>query len=84
MEDVTTSLSSKEIEKHDGHEVSNGEWLIARIERRRNSRTRIKERGKERTKRMQKKKKNKRKCFFCRKQMHYIRESAKKKKNESQ
>ena len=31
-----------------------------------------------------KKNENKRKCFFCRKQMHYIRESEEKKKKESQ
>lgn len=64
LEDVTTSLSSKEIEKHDGHEVSNGEGLIARTERRRNSRTRIKERGKERTKRMQKEEKQEEMLFL--------------------
>lgn len=35
LEDVKASLSSKEIQKSNGHEVSNGKGLMARIDKKR-------------------------------------------------
>lgn len=33
LEGVEASLSSKEIKKNNGHEASNGDWLVARKKR---------------------------------------------------
>lgn len=33
FEDVEASLSSKEIQKNNGHEASNSDWLVARKKR---------------------------------------------------
>ncbi|KAH9779244.1 hypothetical protein KPL71_007654 [Citrus sinensis] len=83
LEDVKASLSSKEIQKNNRHEVSNGEGLVARTYKK----TQKNEKNKSPAKKddaYAKEKMKKRKCFYCKKQSHYIRDCDEKKNDEKE
>ncbi|KAH9790976.1 hypothetical protein KPL71_003571 [Citrus sinensis] len=82
LEDVKASLSSKEIQKNNGHEVSNGEGLFARTEKK-NQKKKNKSQAKKDDESVKEKMK-KRKCFYCKKQGHYIRDCAEKRRDEKE
>ena len=65
LEDVKASLSSKEIQKNNGHEDSNSEGLFARTDKKNQ-----KNKNKNQVKKddaSAKEKMKKRKCFYCKK-----------------
>ncbi|KAH9763605.1 hypothetical protein KPL70_001228 [Citrus sinensis] len=80
LEDVKASLSFKEIQKNKGHEDSNGEGLFARTDKK-NKKNKNKSQAKK-DDASAKEKMKKRKCFYCKKQGHYIRDCTEKKKDE--
>ena len=82
LEDVKASLSSKEIQKNNGHEISNGEGLFARTEKK-NQKKKNKSQAKKDDVSVKEKMK-KRKCFYCKKQGHYIRDCVEKKRDEKE
>ena len=84
LEDVKAYLSSKEIQKNNGLETSNGDGLIARSEKKKDHNNKNQGKGHGKNQENADKKKKKRKCFYCRKEWHYIRDCLKKKKKESQ
>ncbi|KAH9662167.1 hypothetical protein KPL70_024758 [Citrus sinensis] len=84
LEDVKASLSSKEIQKNSELETSNGEGLIARTEKKKDHKNKNQGKGHGKNQETADKKKKKRKCFYCRKEGHYIRDCYEKKKKESQ
>ena len=65
LEDVKASLSSKEIQKNNGHEVSNGEGLLARTKKK-NKKNKNKSQAKKDDVSVKEKMK-KRKCFYYKK-----------------
>ncbi|KAH9697399.1 hypothetical protein KPL71_023589 [Citrus sinensis] len=82
LEDVKASLSSKEIQKNNGHEVSNAEGLFARTEKKNQKKKNQSQAKKDDV--SVKEKMKKRKCFYCKKQDHYIRDCAEKKRDEKE
>ena len=84
LEDVMASLSSKEIQKNNEYEMSNGDVLVARIKQNKDQKN--KNQGKRHGKNQENtnKKKKKRKCFYCRKEGHHIKNYLKKKTKECQ
>ncbi|KAH9762289.1 hypothetical protein KPL70_000762 [Citrus sinensis] len=82
LEDVKAFLSSKEIQKNNGHEVSNGEGLFARTEKKNQKKKNQSQAKKDDV--SVKEKMKKRKCFYCKKQGHYIRDCAEKKRDEKE
>ena len=59
LEDVKASLSSKEIQRNNGHEISNGEGLIARTRKKKEQKNKNQEKGKRKSQKADKKKKEK-------------------------
>ena len=74
LEDVKASLSSKEIQKNNGLETSDGEGLIARSEKKRDQKNKNQGKWHVKNQEIVDKKKKKRKYFYCRKEGHYIRD----------
>ncbi|KAH9679844.1 hypothetical protein KPL71_026299 [Citrus sinensis] len=83
LEDVKASLCSKEIHRNE-HDESNGEGLVARKEKKKDHKSKNQWKGQGKNQENTDKKKKKMKCFYCRKEGHYIRDCAEKKKKESQ
>ena len=84
LEDVMASLSSKEIQKNNEYEMSNGDVLVARIKQNKDQKN--KNQGKRHGKNQENtnKKKKKRKCFYSRKEGHYIKNCLKKTKKSQE
>ncbi|KAH9801739.1 Integrase catalytic domain-containing protein [Citrus sinensis] len=83
LEDVKASLCSKEIERSENNE-SNSEGLVARKEKKKDQKGKNQWKGQGKNQENTNKKMKKMKCFYCRKEGHYMRDCAEKKKKESQ
>ncbi|KAH9752456.1 hypothetical protein KPL71_014688 [Citrus sinensis] len=85
LEDVKASLCSKEIQRHSGDLDQNpGEGLMAKAEKKKDKKKKKSKNQFKKEDESEKEKMKRRKCFYCKKTGHYIRDSAEKKRDNKE